>query len=427
MRSVPQRVSPGSNLIMEDGSSWTQKIYTCATATRATVKTVDFTYNSTDENDRTLTALTVDSVRDKNYATLAAMPLWGTENLGNGYDMTELNLVWGLVSDKEVGNANVSVVRQPGLYLPGFFDPDRGGAYTYGDGQNLPGSDFSIGALVTAYTVAGSSSQTGSISSDTAGGVDYTGRASLAMWARWQNLTGDASTASRVPNLIFTDGAASTVVGTKGAPARGASSPAVRVTPTVLRVRYHLPYAIPALICAALLLAMLAAAAASAALSGGGGARLRRQLNQLSAGRIYTTLLYPGLGGGDMRQAPRDWSRRLGDKVVDLTGPHPVPGLLVPIGVQPPPSDASGASDGRPSGAEDEEEGRAVGMGMGMMGGEEGKLSAEGSCAPIARAVSSAPSEPPLDAGYHSSRDDLGGAPLHSPGCAPTPPPHYQY
>jgi hypothetical protein len=129
-----------------------------------------------------------------------------------------------------------------------------------------------------------------------------------------------------MPNLIFTDSAASTVVGTKGAlgaadnaqPAAASSvAPVIRVTPIYLRVRYHLPYAIPALVAAALLLAVLAVAA----VMHGGCSRLRRQMHQLAAGRIYTTFLYPG--PGIMSTRSREWSNTLGGKVVDLTGEFP--------------------------------------------------------------------------------------------------------
>lgn len=337
MRSVPQRVGPGSSLIMEDGSSWMQKIYTCATAPKATIKTVSFSYNTTNaESDGLLTALAVEGTRDKKYLTEESMPLWGVEDTGNAYLTPEINLVWGLVSPDYEGSPNVSTVRRPSLYLPGWFTDDTGGAYSYGSWQNMPGSDFTIGALVTAYSVSYSSLFSGA---GTTGGVDYTGEASLAMWAKWQNLTKSADTASLVPNLIFTDSAASTVVGTKGALGPGNANkdagdiPVIRVTPIYFQIGYNLPYAIPAFIAAFLLILVLSVAVAAALGRGAGYKRMRRQIQQLSSGRIYTTFMQPDSGALTMRS--KQWSRALGGKLVDLSGEYPVPGGMTVPGAAP--------------------------------------------------------------------------------------------
>src|SRR4051794_24316254 len=92
---------------------------------------------------------------------------------------------------------------------------------------NLPGSDFHVSSLGVAYKVGGSSDN-----SD----VDYTGSASMAMWTRWQDLTSNAKTAALIPNLIFTDVAAASIVGTKGVLGPGNNAQknmvALPVTPT---------------------------------------------------------------------------------------------------------------------------------------------------------------------------------------------------
>jgi aspartate ammonia-lyase len=63
--------------------------------------------------------------------------------------------------------------------------------------------------------------------------IDYSGNYNMAVWARWQNFSQSAETVSLIPNLIFTDNAASAVVGTKGVlgPMNAAPSGAVQRRP----------------------------------------------------------------------------------------------------------------------------------------------------------------------------------------------------
>jgi len=42
---------------------------------------------------------------------------------------------------------------------------------------------------------------------------------------------------------------------------------------------------------------------------------------QLSPGRIFTTFLFNDLEG--MAATPRDWSKRVSDRIIDLLGPNP--------------------------------------------------------------------------------------------------------
>lgn len=315
MHGVPQRQDPGSPLVFETGSKWSQKLYTCATAVKATIKTVSFNYNGTDGS---LSTLAIADIQEKVYADESHMPLWGVENTGNGYLTQDLNLIWGLVSPKYANNVNVSTVRQPSLYLPGWIDPTSiTGSNTLNVFENLPGSDFSIRALRTAYCVSG----TGSCS-----GIDYSGETNMAMWARWQNLTQSAETASLIPNLIFTDTAASAIVGTKGILGAGNAAPqnlvALPVTPTISTIRYHYLFAIPALAAAIMLVLITLIAFIMACLSGTGIARMRLHLQQVSPGRIYTTFLYPG--PGVMTMGTREWGKHLGNKVIDLSEKFPI-------------------------------------------------------------------------------------------------------
>jgi hypothetical protein len=317
MHSVPQRQDPGSSLVFETGSQWSQKLYTCATAVKATIKTVSFNYNGT---EGLISNLAITNIQDKVYQDEGSMPLWGVENTGNKYYMQDLNLIWGLVSQTYENDVNVSTVRQPSLYIPGWIDPldvSGIGGEALEDFENLPGSDFAVGALETSYCVSDAGLG--------CNGIDYSGNTNMAMWVRWQNLTQSAETASLIPNLIFTDTAASAIVGTKGVLGPGNTAQQndvpILVTPFTSKIQYHYAFATPALLAALMLALITLLALVTACFTGGGIARLRLRLQQVSPGRIYTTFLYSGPGG--LTMTSKDWSMQFGKSIVDLSGQFP--------------------------------------------------------------------------------------------------------
>ena len=314
MHGVPQRQDGGSHLVFDSGSSWSQPIYTCASAIKASQKTVSFNYNGT---QGLLSNLNITDIRAKTYPDESHLPLWGIENTGDQFDMESINLIWGLVSSTYENNPNVSTVRQESLYLPGYNQVGSTGPTTV-ESENLPGSEFFAAAMGTAYNVDATSS----------GVVDYTGETNMAMWARWQTLTRTAQTAALIPNLIWTDNAASAVVGTKGVlgPMNAARQNAValQVTPTISKIKYHYLFAIPALIAALGLVLIVFGAFVIILFGRGGPGRMRLHLQQVSPGRIYTTFLYPGPGAMAMRS--KIWSKALGHRMVDLSGEFPMAG-----------------------------------------------------------------------------------------------------
>ncbi|SCO87604.1 uncharacterized protein FRV6_11731 [Fusarium oxysporum] len=316
MRGVPQRQDPGTHLAFETGSKWSQKMFACATAVKATIKTVSLTYNRT---DGFLQTLAVTDIKDKQYTGEGSMPLWGVEEMGDRYRLAELNPIWGLVSPAYQDVANVSTVRQPSLFLPGWVNPlSIGNSGLISSRNNLPGSDFSVAVLSAAYNVGGDLLGNGL--------MDYTGESSIAMWARWQNLSSNAETAALIPNLIFADISASAVVGTKGVLGPGNTARKnpvpISVTPMITTVRYHIPYAIPAAISALLLFVLACGALLTVILRQDGLSQMREHLQGLSPGRIYTTLLSPGQGS-DMLMRGEEWSKKFGRDVIDLSGGFP--------------------------------------------------------------------------------------------------------
>jgi hypothetical protein len=124
--------------VFEPGAWYVQDIYTCASATRAGIKTVDFRYNSTKETAHTLDALTVVDVRPKNYSSKEEMPLWGVEDVD--FELADLDQFWGIIDPEFEHSVNLSTLRRERLHLPGY-SPYAGLSTTTRAGfQNIPAS-----------------------------------------------------------------------------------------------------------------------------------------------------------------------------------------------------------------------------------------------------------------------------------------------
>jgi len=143
-------------------------MYACASTVKASIKTVDFTYNGTSFQE-----FKIKDIRPKKYLNPQEMPLWGVENVDNKYNIDEISLIWGLVDSQYQGHPNVTTLRQPHLYLHG--RPD-GLQYALNemDSQNLPASTFYRDALTIAYSIDAPGS------SSTNFPADYTGKSNIA-------------------------------------------------------------------------------------------------------------------------------------------------------------------------------------------------------------------------------------------------------
>lgn len=320
MRSVPQRQGEGNSLAFETGSRWSQKMYVCTTAVKATIKTVAFSYNRTDGKLDTLNAT---AITDRHYSGNESMPVWGVEDTGNRYKSSAIKLIWGLVSPWYEGKMNVSTVRQPSLYIPGYIDTEFSSIDTLTDiEQNLPASDFAPGVLARTYCVE--------VNSDNCKGMDYSGFQNLAMWTRWQNLTSSAEKASLVPNLIFTDTAASAVTGSRGVlgplNAGRQNRNNVAVTPSVRVIRYRLVFATPAILSLVVMLILVVGAILVTVFGQSSGiSALRRHLRSLAPGRIYTTLLNKLQHSSEdsIYLAEKEWNSAYGKQIIDLSAEFP--------------------------------------------------------------------------------------------------------
>jgi hypothetical protein len=328
IHGAPQRQNPGNPYVFESGSQWSQPLYACASTLKAVVKTVTFSYNGT---DALLENLAVTSIQDKEYSDGQAFPLWGVENIGNAGLLEQMyGRAWGLVSDEYVNHEAVSTVRQKSLYLPSSND-GMALLNTFGV-EYFPAADAFENSMGPPYDV----SSNGVGATDT---VDYTGMIDVAMLVRWQTLSRSAEQVSSIPNFIWTDVAASAIVGTKGVLGPGNSATentvAILVTPMILQVKYHWPYAIPALLAALVLLLITLAAIITFLFGHNSIARLRLHLQRLSPGRIFTIMIYPNEPNG-MTMKSKEWAKVAGQTSVDLSGECPTVAGVVGAPEKPP-------------------------------------------------------------------------------------------
>ncbi|KAL4890583.1 hypothetical protein BDV59DRAFT_184244 [Aspergillus ambiguus] len=317
--------SDGSNAFTWDPkSTWSIPLYTCASATKAMIKTVHFSYNGTGS----LKDLHILGIYDKQYERQEDLPYWGVERRED-LNVGDVSPVWGMVAPEYKDHPGLSVVQKEHLWLP-----DGQSTLSIGySSDNLPAAEFANKALRAVYQIG--SDPTGFEMSAGESIADYSGQNNAGMFTTWQNMTKTAAGSANVFNLIWTDIAANAVVGTRAynwsvRPAEfardGDEAPGsplrVAVFPYERRLGYQIPYAIPAIF-VAVILGLIALAMLGVVCTGRTGlGKMKRFLHHTSVGRTLTTFLYPD---DSYRQATtKTWITRAGVKPVDLSGPVPV-------------------------------------------------------------------------------------------------------
>ncbi|KAJ9413285.1 hypothetical protein QL093DRAFT_2594955 [Fusarium oxysporum] len=316
IRGTPQRVDGGPENVFDDKSKWSSSLYACASAVKATVKSVTFFYNGTDARSENLV---VKEIKEKEYASEDDMPLWGVED--SPLELEVFQPIWGIVDPAYDKFQNISTVRAKSLYLLGSgslsqvrWELDPGFVH-----RNLPASIAPIGAFVTIF-----SSVANSLSPN-----DVVGKTSMSLWLKWRDLSRSADSASTILKLLWTDFVASAVVGTKGVLGARNAQPEhaadVSVVPLVHKIRYRWRYGIPAFLLLACM-SLIAVVAALSLLTGRPNIeKMRYRVNQTSLGRVLTTLFEPQSSNFAMSTA--DWSKNKAEKHVDLGKNRPMAGL----------------------------------------------------------------------------------------------------
>jgi hypothetical protein len=279
-------------------STWTgsttsrKNVYICATAYKASIKTVDFRYNGTSGD---FSGLQVLKIAPKVYPDDASKPLWAVEH---SYDrIMRFDPLWGLVNNSYEETEGFHTMRSESLWLP--TSPSMSGGFGELEGSDaLAATGGFLKRLANLYNT------------DSLDAKDYTGEAEWALSERWQRLSQNATSASQVPSLILTEGLAAGLVGTKTSfsskfvewPAslavdsseRGYARAKVQVYRRV--IKYDIRYAIPSFIVLAILLIAVVMAVVSAIVTPAILRTMQRTYNQTSVGRLATTLLRPGQG-----------------------------------------------------------------------------------------------------------------------------------
>lgn len=299
---TPERTDSHINdrsFMFEAGSSWKQSIYTCATTVKASLKRVSFFANGTD-----LASLEVTAISDISYTGNTPKPLWAVEKTGT--IISELNPIWGLVDERYENHENLWTVRSSHLYPPA------------GNQRYLSASD----SLASAGLYQGALHQT--YDGGSLGYYDYNGGSSYAMFMKWQELSKSAQTVPTIPNLIWTDVMANSIVGTRSIHSHRNSGHG-RGDPRevqILRraISYNYIYAIPAAILLILwvilcLIAFILWISSRVTLSA-----LRQLLNQTGTGRAVANVIYPDMETSTA--STRHWIQTSGKMILELSNPN---------------------------------------------------------------------------------------------------------
>ncbi|KAK4461311.1 hypothetical protein QBC42DRAFT_330110 [Cladorrhinum samala] len=315
LRGAPERVDGGDPMLFEKGSKWSSPLYTCASSLRATIKTVHFSVNGTG-----IAGLNVLRVAPKTYAADGSdAPLWGLEDWGLRLD--QFSPIWGLVSPEMAKKPNVTSVRKPHFNLIGTsIEAGLPSLLNLEDTQsdNLAGASFAQTVMNTVFKVVAEASD-----ADTWGvwPTDLKGLGNLSMFRRWQALSQDSALVPQIINLMWTNIAASAVVGTRGVlgEVNSGINPAgpIPVRPIGNRITYDVRYGIPAALLLSWLGVIVVAAVCCSTCCGGGRtgfAELRRRIQQVSVGRVFTTFLHPE--ESTLTMSAKQWAQENGKRPI---------------------------------------------------------------------------------------------------------------
>jgi hypothetical protein len=273
-----RRADGADTLIFRPGDVYQQSVYSCASTTKATIKTVDFHYNAT--QGANLEALTIPRITEKEYTDEAGAnpaPLWGIETLAT-WGLAEIQQLWGLISEENKDAPNMTAIRAPQLYLPGY-------TLLSGPSYGLPGYEYIPGSSAVAATLAGMYAFGTGLGGT---GYDYSGATNLALFQKWQGLSVNGTGIAKIMNIVWTDIAANYFTGTRGwgtgnntvdatgklrkRQSSGGGDDETVMVPVRLyerKIRYHWAYGIPAFIVAAIFLCTLFSSLCCMAFRGG--------------------------------------------------------------------------------------------------------------------------------------------------------------
>ncbi|KAJ7606555.1 hypothetical protein DFH06DRAFT_1251006 [Mycena polygramma] len=211
-----QRSDGGDPRLPADNSRWSQRLFSCAGATRARMQRIGFSFNGTMD----LSALGISR------SNLDSPVLWATEK--TDLSITDVDLFWGRVPDNLEGDPTLWTTRSDIFYVPAGA-VDTWGVVASGQPSTLPGLAW------TGIT------QIGPNSNSLSGLMDYSGVSNFALLNKFQTLiaTDSEHGVSQIQSLVWTDLMSNNALGS-------ASNTSLLVQENVPSIAYDLRFAVPA-------------------------------------------------------------------------------------------------------------------------------------------------------------------------------------
>ena len=218
----PSQISNGQTYRFDLRSNWTQQLYTCASAIKASIKTVTFGLNATAASTN-LSSIEVLDIQPKDYSQ-DSLPVWGVER-ADGFMIEDINLFWGLVDESRLNSSTFEIRRAEQLYLPAasqkiafgeIYDSFAAGnafsaawnsVYSFAAAVQSTAYDFIPRYLYPYLDYHGTTNVPFYRS--------YSGESNYGLTLKYRNLSRTPEGAANIMNLIWTDLAAFATVGTK--------------------------------------------------------------------------------------------------------------------------------------------------------------------------------------------------------------------
>jgi hypothetical protein len=262
----PLRTDGGDERMPNEGSQWQQQIHVCASTTRASIQTITFSTNSTND---------LQNVRLSRQPSTQSV-LWAVEN--SNMTIADVNLLWGTIDDKFEGDPSVSTLRSGALYLPAGITDELDSA---GGDDTQPSAAYHV-----AWAVIYDSQMANSVGSffDYSGATDYGIKTKLQSFVKDDPIRGP----SRIRNLVWTDIMANNLIGDH-------QSPSLLTYPYYPSITYDAKFAIPGLILVAIWIPVFFMSVFLLASRKISFTYMKQYLNHTSVGRVVVgaTLLQP--------------------------------------------------------------------------------------------------------------------------------------
>ncbi|RPA82505.1 hypothetical protein BJ508DRAFT_414119 [Ascobolus immersus RN42] len=278
----------------DPGTRWEHHVYTCVTALTASVKRVSFSYNATNE---TISVLNVD-----NLPATEPTPLWGMEN--PRWNISDVQPVWGIVSEDSTSNPALSTIRKSKFYHP------AGSGSIFGELMGtLALPVVGLTALERMFEIFYRKTSALQATNGVEYGT-YSGAANYEAYQRWVETTKSPEKAWKMIHVIWADIMGNMAVGTNSIPAQDS----LPVLVWERQILYDIRFAIPAFIFLLVFLVFITSLLYLVVTKKTSIENVRQLVNMTGTGRVITNLQSPGVVAPNAKT--REWVTGAGQEVV---------------------------------------------------------------------------------------------------------------